>query len=140
MNLNYNNHSLNNNNVTNPWIGVRPALISIIMMCQQPDNGPSIKSKGFASCVMYAKRSTRGIQCFVWILFLKGENLNLNIPEHLTDIFTFENLLHAYKKASKNKRNKKDVSKFRNNLYQNIYRIEKTFKHGKYPEIKYHIL
>lgn len=62
----------------------------------------------------------------------------MKIPEHLTDIFTFENLLHAYKKASKNKRNKKDVSKFRNNLYQNIYRIEKTFKHGKYPKIKYH--
>lgn len=62
----------------------------------------------------------------------------MKIPEHLTDIFTFENLLRAYKKASKNKRNKKDVSKFREHLYQNIYRIEKTFKHSKYPEIKYH--
>lgn len=29
MNLNYNNRSMNNNNVTNTWIGVRPALVSI---------------------------------------------------------------------------------------------------------------
>lgn len=60
------------------------------------------------------------------------------VPEHLTEIFTFENLLSAFKKASKNKRKKKDVSLFRENLYGNLLRIERMFKHGKYPEIKYH--
>lgn len=38
MNLNYNNRSMNNNNVTNTWIGVRPALVSILKGCASSQN------------------------------------------------------------------------------------------------------
>lgn len=38
MNLNYNNRSMNNNNVTNTWIGVRPALVSIRKGCASSQN------------------------------------------------------------------------------------------------------
>ena len=38
MNLNYNNRSMNNNNVTNTWIGVRPALVSIRKGCARSQN------------------------------------------------------------------------------------------------------
>ena len=38
MNLNYNNRSMNNNNVTNTWLGVRPALVSIRKGCASSQN------------------------------------------------------------------------------------------------------
>ncbi|WP_270473594.1 hypothetical protein [Holdemanella porci] len=38
MNLNYNNRSMNNNNVTNTWVGVRPALVSIQKGCASSQN------------------------------------------------------------------------------------------------------
>ena len=38
MNLNYNNRSMNNNNVTNTWIGARPALVSILKGCASSQN------------------------------------------------------------------------------------------------------
>lgn len=56
----------------------------------------------------------------------------------LTDIFTFENLLRAFKKSAKGRRKKKDTQRFKENLYQNIGRIVRTFKRGEYPKIEYH--
>lgn len=60
------------------------------------------------------------------------------IPEHLTEIFTFENLLKAFRSSASNHRHKADVQEFLNHLYLNIRRIEKIFKKGEYPEITYH--
>lgn len=60
------------------------------------------------------------------------------VPEHLTEIFTFENLLKAFRSSASNHRHKEDVQEFLNHLYLNIRRIEKTFKKGEYPEITYH--
>ena len=60
------------------------------------------------------------------------------VPEHLTEIFTFENLLKAFRSSASNHRHKADVKEFLNHLYLNIPRIEKTFKKGEYPEITYH--
>lgn len=60
------------------------------------------------------------------------------VPEHLTEIFTFENLLKAFRSSASNHRHKVDVQEFLNHLYLNIRRIEKTFKKGEYPEITYH--
>lgn len=60
------------------------------------------------------------------------------VPEHLTEIFTFENLLKAFRSSASNHRHKEDVQEFLNHLYLNIRRIEKIFKKGKYPEITYH--
>lgn len=62
----------------------------------------------------------------------------MQIPEKLTNIFTYENLLRAFKKAAKNKRAKSDVSRFHENLYANLLRIERGFFHNKYPDIIYH--
>lgn len=62
----------------------------------------------------------------------------MNVPEHLTEIFTFENLLKAFRSSASNHRHKADVQEFLNHLYLNIRRIEKTFKRGEYPEITYH--
>ena len=60
------------------------------------------------------------------------------VPEHLTEIFTFENLLKAFRSSASNHRHKADVQEFLNHLYLNIRRIEKIFKRGEYPEITYH--
>lgn len=60
------------------------------------------------------------------------------VPEHLTEIFTFENLLKAFRSSASNHRHKEDVQQFLNHLYLNIRRIEKIFKKGEYPEITYH--
>ena len=60
------------------------------------------------------------------------------VPEHLTEIFTFENLLKAFRSSASNHRHKEDVQEFLNHLYLNIRRIEKIFKKGEYPEITYH--
>lgn len=60
------------------------------------------------------------------------------VPEHLTEIFTFENLLKAFRSSASNHRHKVDVQEFLNHLYLNIRRIEKIFKKGEYPEITYH--
>lgn len=60
------------------------------------------------------------------------------VPKHLTEIFTFENLLKAFRSSASNHRHKEDVQEFLNHLYLNIRRIEKIFKKGEYPEITYH--
>lgn len=63
MNLNYNNRSMNNNNVTNTWIGVRPALVSIQKGCASSQNkticrkDQSMNLKDPTSCVIDANRS-----------------------------------------------------------------------------------
>ena len=62
----------------------------------------------------------------------------MDTPSTLCEIFTFENLLYAYKKAVRCKRKKKAAIAFRENLYQNIDRITRTFAKGKYPPIIYH--
>ena len=64
MNLKYNNRSMNNNNVTNTWIGVRPALVSIRNGCASSQNkticrkDQSINNiKDPTSCVIDANQS-----------------------------------------------------------------------------------
>lgn len=65
-------------------------------------------------------------------------NQNVSIPEKLTDIFTFENLLKAFNKAAKSKRQKADVHKFKKDLFKNLMNIVRLFKRGKYPDIEYY--
>jgi len=61
------------------------------------------------------------------------------VPEHLTEIFTFENLLKAFRSSASNHRHKEDVQEFLNHLYLNIRRIEKTFKKANYIKFKYYL-
>lgn len=56
----------------------------------------------------------------------------------LKDVFTFENLYKSYLKCRKGKRNKLEVIKYEINIVENLLSIEKNFKNGVYPNVKYY--